>query len=176
MLERLGKFPDVSIREFNNLFIQDEWNEIQLSAVYKQEEEIKTIKRKKLDSVQSVLDLLTRLQEVQALIKQCSVSQQALRLKKERLTFASKIPKSRQGKTDLWQEVRHKSNDAKVFKTFSPFTILIAAGRPGSEVGNVRFMYNHDNDLWEWNIPPPNSESCDAVESAGRLFVQELNG
>jgi hypothetical protein len=177
-LQRLGKVPDVAIKEFKNLFHPGEWRSVILSSVYKAEESIKDLLKTKIRDDNELLSLLKRIEGIREEVRLDPVSNEALRLKKIRLGFATRWRKTlpREVILDVLKETPKHLNEEKVIETFSPFTLAASAGIRGSDTASSRLHYNRDNHTYQWAQPIDGQNTSPEVENLGMEYCVFLNG
>jgi hypothetical protein len=108
MLMQKGRIPDFKIAKYKSLFLLSEWNEIQSSALFKEEGEINELLRKPITH-SNLKSFLNRLDDFKLRVETDLLSAEARKLKQERLFLATKM----KGKTSavsfkLSREVRKK--------------------------------------------------------------------
>jgi hypothetical protein len=176
-LKRLGKLPDVKIKEFKNIFHPSEWRIVLGSRLLKADEELKDILKTKLESVEAVTASLNAMTRIRDEVEQDPVSVEALRLKKVRLGFASRWRKTlpRDIVLQVMKELPRHLNDDKVLDTFSPFSLGTAAGYAGSETAPSRLHYNVEDHIYQWAVPSIGQHTSAEVESLGLEYAAALN-
>jgi hypothetical protein len=177
-LQRLGKIPDSSIKEFKNLFHAGEWRLITSSEVFKAEEEIKEILKKKLETPEDVNPTLNRIRELRDKVRNDPVSNEALRLKKARLGFATKWRKTlpRDVVLVVLKETPKHLNEEKVKETFSPFNLAASACINGSDTAISRLHYNREEGIYQWAQPIVGQFTSPEIENLGLEYCTFLNG
>jgi len=176
-LQRLGKIPDSHIKEFKNLFHSGEWKIVASSLVYKAEEEIKEILKKKLESPEDVKPILDRINELRSEVNKDLASVEALRLKKVRLGFATKWRKTlpREVVLDVLRETPKHLNEEKVKETFAPFTLAASSGIRGSDTAISRLHYSREEKIFQWAIPIEGQFSSPELDNLGLAYATFLN-
>jgi len=177
MLRRLGKLPDLSIKEFNSMFYQSEWNIIKSSRLYKEEEALKKLLKEAIsfDKVEGFLDTLTKMRES---IAEDALSSVIVKVKKKRLMYASwwKSNQSRDLPMNPLREAHRHTDEENVKDTFFPFTILIADHTPLAEEGLTRIHYDASLKSWYWDDHPgSNGVDPSDLNRAGHELISYLN-
>jgi hypothetical protein len=177
MLKRIGKIPDVKIKEFKTLFHDTEWNDIKSSQLYTAEERLKELMKTSI-SFDNIESFIQDLDDIRQLVHDDRLSSSVVSLKKKRLMYASwwKKTSPRDQPMEPLKEVHKFANDEKVIQTFSPFEIQVAANTPGAEEGLTRVKYDTSQKAWYWvEIPDTVGYDPSATNQAGREFVSVLN-
>jgi hypothetical protein len=177
MMRRLGKIPDIKISDFKSLFLHSEWEIIKDSHLMKVEEILKSKLKTSLD-FDDVDGFIKDMDEFQRTVRNDSLSNECLTIKRQRLMFASWW--KRQARTgqpmDPLKEVHKHIDESNVKETFNPFRILILGNIPGSEEGMSHIGYDVTLKSWFWKTPvSSNTESVDLLDKAGREFAATLN-
>jgi hypothetical protein len=178
MLKRIGKLPDVKIKEFNTMFYESEWNIIKSSRLYDREEALKKLVRSPI-SFESVEDFMRALDDIRKSIEEDQLSRKVLAVKKRRLMYSSwwKKDQTRGQPMNPLKEVHRRIDDESVRDAFSPFNILLAANKPGAEEGLSHVKYDKTQKTWYWDdLPDTVDFDPESVNSSGREFVSYLNG
>jgi hypothetical protein len=177
MLKRIGKIPDVRIKEFKTLYHECEWSSIKTSRLYQAEEELKDLMKTSI-SFENIELYIIQLDKLREIVKDDRLSSSVISVKKKRLMYASWWKRSvpRDQPMEPIKEVHKFANDEKVIQTFSPFDILLSANVDGAEEGLTRVQYDTSKKVWYWDLIP-NTIGFDPTvcNQAGREFVAVLN-
>lgn len=174
-LRRLGKIPDLRIKEFKSIFSTAEWEVLNGSEVVKLESELKQRLQTAVvfDNVQGLIEDLNRIHELSQLDQ---LTRETLAIKRERLKFANwwkRTSRSNQA-MDPYKEIHKHIDEEDVRKTFSPFRILVLGGIPGSEEGMSRITRDPVSGIWSW-VERATTGCHVLLDQAGREFVTHLN-
>lgn len=157
MLRRLGKVPDLTIKEFQSLFFRSEWKQIQRSRLYEAEAKLKEVLRTRI-TIDNLNEIIKSLGIQSEDIHKDVVSVSILSVKRKRLTKASSwkrsMPKTIVSPIDM---AKRKMDEEGTKDTFSPFEILAATSKVGA--GEVPSMVKYDRDrkrFYAEENPPKN--------------------
>jgi hypothetical protein len=175
MLRRLGKIPDLKVSDFRSLFLHSEWEIIKSSQLLKIEEIMKVKLKTSLD-FDDVKGFIEDLERFQKTIKDDSLSNECLAIKRQRLMFASwwKRQSRVNAPMEPLKEFHKHIDESNVKETFNPFRILNLGNIPGSEEGLNHIGFDVTQKSWYWTSFS-NTTPDDLLEKAGREFVSLLN-
>jgi hypothetical protein len=174
-LRRLGRIPDIKIREYRNLFHIREWVEIQHSVLYETEVRMKELVKQKLIPT-NVKQFYDSLIELEKRTKTDPFSATILEVKRLRLGKAAFW--KRKGADDQSVQVmnlaRRKIREENNMEVFSPQKVLVASGKYGalSEIATCITYVARTN---TWEATPMYRELHDAVKVVVDEFLLWLN-
>jgi hypothetical protein len=177
MLKRIGKIPDVKIKEFKTLYHDIEWSNVISSELYQAEEKLKELMKTSI-TFDNIEMYIKQLDDIREIVKKDRLSSAIISTKKKRLMYASWWKKSspRDQPMEPIKEVHKFAGDEKVIQTFSPFDILLSSNVPGAEEGLTRVKYDTSKKVWYWDLIPDTFGYDPTVSNqAGREFVAVLN-
>jgi hypothetical protein len=153
MLKRIGKIPDLKIKEFRNLFHPREWIEVQNSVLYQEEQKIKELLKVKLKA-ESVFDFIKSLHEIDRRVKTDVLSNVILDVKHQRLGKAAAWKRKLDRPEDSVQVMsfaRKKIRDEGVMELFSPTRILVSSGKYGA-ISELRSCIMYEPQSHSWTV------------------------
>jgi len=147
MLRRLGKIPDIAIKEFQSLFHLSEWSIIQGSLLYQTEDQLKLIVKKQV-TLENLPMILKDLEERSQSVHKDVLSNTILQVKKDRLAKASSWKRNAKGIVQPLQTAKTKLGEENVRATFSPQRILATANVTGASEIDASVEYDNSSRSW----------------------------
>jgi hypothetical protein len=155
MLRRLGKIPDLRIKEYKNLFHPREWTEVGNSPLFITEQRIKELLKTKL-TAGNVASFLSEVSEIEKKVRQDTLSNVILDVKHQRLGKAAVWKKKSDRPGDPLQVMnyaRRRIRDEGVLDTFSPNRVLVSSGKYGG-ISELRSCLTYDTQSRSWTVGP----------------------
>jgi len=171
-LQRIGRIPDVKIKEFKQLFHPSEWKMIMKSSIYNAETKMREFFKKEL-SHNNVAEEYTQLLSEHKTVNSDVLSQAVVSVKKERLAKMSQWKAASPKDTVTLHHVRYHILEEKVFETFSPHTILVAAGSRGAS--ELPSHVKYDKEKRSYYFQDNESIFSDAAKTAAEEYIVLLN-
>jgi len=178
-----GYIPDVRIRQYKNLFLDVEWEELTShSSLFKLEEEVNGMLRKQLDH-DEVLTTVIRLGEIGRQLRDSKISETVRNIRRDRIRIAGELKgaslKRKERSFTLANEIGNNLNSTNIREAFNPFRISFVAGRiqlPPSEC-ITGISWDEGKKLYTWTAPPAtgNESSDRKVSAIGLAFVEFIN-
>lgn len=173
-LQRLGKIPDIKIRNYKNIFTPEEWGKIVRSPLYESEVKTKQRLQKKLEA-DDVPSFLHEMKELGDSVETTPSSAVILAVKKKRLAHTSRWKKKAPRETIVpFDKVKRTCrDDAEVVMAFAPWRILAAFGVKGADTADSRLTYSSKDR--SWGFESYEDDGTDEVNLAGASFAALLN-
>jgi hypothetical protein len=175
-LRRLGRIPDIRIKEFKNLFHSREWVEIQNSALFINEAKLKTLVKTKLKA-ENVRTFLNDIRDLERIIKEDAFSSVILDVKRQRLAKAAVWKRKSDSDEDTLQVLafaKKRIRDDTNLEVFSPNKILVATGKYGG-LSELRACIQYSAKDHTWTIGDTYARLPDSQKVVVDEFILWLN-